>query len=876
MDRVQAHRYFQAHNHERIHRLLQLAPQRHSLILELLPFLFHTNAKLLPGYVSDDTPAGLIDYRPDKSTLDRAKQLEKSFRYRRRALRRYPLRGLYLINPHGLLGYPQQPRFELWLLFSNLLNSEQQQLLKRKIEAVCNWARSAGLDLQPRLLSVADLLRGSLSSWDRDQFYSSGLVLAGSQPYWWFTSPEEDQNYADSVITLQSQRMLNQVSLLDFGAVDSFAADSLFSITADVLRDSLDKGNQLLSLHYLDACLQRPSDMALSPLFKQQIYRQQTEIAASDLHYLRLQKLEQVQAQARPELREAFYQQSHEKLSKPVRQAIVPWRRSFVYKLAENWGWDQDKLTQLDQATDDISHRRRAFDALGRHSRQVLQHLQDFNRQQHLHGDTVLSALKQTHRLRHQPALDQVPCLPLALRPDSNADRLYLSRFHDDLRWYLSRQPLTDPSRRALFEHDSLLQVLAFAVGNRLLSRSNWLSVSDQLQQVTTASIVEMSQQLLRTPLADTDLTDDPKTLAAAETLNNVWLFINLQQQPSDKLARQGLQLSSKLNDPLNYSSYRQCLVLSVDGLVQSGHGLFYSFRFSGEQAVLETLRYLLSWLPAAHVAIDSWCPTAIFGQAISQRVTDLVQQVFAHSQRHNKQGRLLLNIAERPYELAWQQQQVSYKRRPLSRDIWQSLAENQTGFEALLLDRYLDKDGLLNTLLAYQADDRISVFIYLEQNTIICYLLDEFGNLVRQQYQQLTESTLIAHLQVFLSEIKNHNRLSHLRFYRLSREQQQWQTTPLAVPHQPRGYLPLKVIMASPALDADCTVICGQQQFQGQADDPALFAPVHKLIQGLRQQHQHSYPVYINSLRFNDETHHPAALFMQQKQRLENLFNPD
>lgn len=874
MDRVQAHRYFQAHNHERIHRLLQLAPPRHSLILELLPFLFHINARVLPGYVSDDTPAGLIDYRPDKTVMDRAKQLEKSFRYRRRALRRYPLRGLYLINPHGLLSYPKHPRFELWLLYSNLLNDDKQQLLKRKLEAICDWAQSAGLALKPRLLSVADLLRGSLSSWDRDQFYSSGLVLAGSQPYWWFTSPAEDQNYDDSVAALQSQRMLNQVSLLDFGAVEAFAADSLFSVTADVLKDSLDNGNRLLTLHYLDACLQQPGAMAVSPLFKQHIYQQQTETAAADLNYLRLQRLEQDQAS--PELRDAFYLQSHEKLSRPVRQALVPWRRSFVHKLAELWGWDEDKLAQLDHSSGDIRIQRQAYDLLGQQSKQVLQHLQTFQQEHALHADSIIAELKQKHRLRYQSALDQVPCLPLALRPDNNADPLYLSRFLDDSRWYLSHQPLSRPSRQALFEHDNLLQVLAFAAANRLLSRSNWLSVSDQLQQITTANIVELSQQLLRTPLADSDLTSAGDILDKPETLNNVWLFINLQQQPDDKLGRQGLQLSSKLNDPLNYSSYRQSLVLSVDGLVQTGYGLFYSFQFQGESAVLETLRYLLSWPPAVHVAMDSWCPTPIFGQAISLRLNALLKQVFAHYQQHTEQGRLLINIAERPYELAWQQQQVSYNRRPLSQDIWQSLADNTSGFTPLLLDNYLDKDGLFNTLLAYQAADRISVFIYLEQQTIICYLLDEYGNLLRQQYQHLTESTLIAHLQLFLSEIKTHNQLSHLRFYRLSREQQQWQATPLAVAHQTRGYLPVKVVMDSPALDANCTVTCGQQQFKGQADDPALFAPVHKLILGLRQRHQHSYPVYLNSLRFEDQSYHPTAFFMQQKQRLENLFNLD
>ena len=62
MDRVQALRFFQAHNHERIHRFIELASPRHGLIVQLLPLLFHINSKVLPGYLSDEVPAGLIDY----------------------------------------------------------------------------------------------------------------------------------------------------------------------------------------------------------------------------------------------------------------------------------------------------------------------------------------------------------------------------------------------------------------------------------------------------------------------------------------------------------------------------------------------------------------------------------------------------------------------------------------------------------------------------------------------------------------------------------------------------------------------------------------------------------------------------------------------
>jgi adenylate cyclase class 1 len=866
VDRVQAHRFFQAHNHERIQRLLQLAPPRQSLILELLPFLFHINARVLPGYVNDDTPAGLIDYQPDKQIVDRAQQLEKSFRYRRRALRRYPLQGLYLINPDGLLSYPQRPQFQLWLLHGQRVNTEQQQLLEQKLQLVCDWARQSGVQLQPRLLSADDLVQGKLSHWDRDQLYASGLVLAGSQPYWWFTSPEEDRHYADSVAALQAQRLLNQVSLVDFGEVGQLESERAVEEALSALDHSLDRGNQLLNLYYLDACLQQPAAMALSHRLKQKIYQQQTETAALDTQYLKLLQLEDIQPAAR--LRLAFYRQSHEKLSKPVRQALLPWRRSFIAKLADNWGWDADFLQQRDQETSSIDFQRQQFQALGQTSKALLQRLQQWG-QQH-NADAKLKRLRRKQQLRHEPALDQVPCLPLPMRPESNDERLYLTRFDQNQSWYLSPRPLNTPRGDTFFQHDSLIQVLAFAVGNRLLSRSNWLSVNDQQQTSRSADILALSQQLLKTPLAEHDLAADAAQLASTETLQHAWLFINLAEQPEDNLARQGLQLSTNLNDPLNYSSNQQSLVLSIDGLVESSYGLFYSFQFQGATVVPDTLRYLLSWPPAADAGINSWCPTPVYGQAISQRMDDLVGEVFSLYQRHSEQGRFLVDIAGQPYQLSWQQQQVSVETRPRSSDIWPLLASQHSGFSALWLDRRLDKDGLINTLLRYQAVQSLSVFVLVEANKISCFFVDEFGNLIRQQVQGLSESTLLSHWRAFLTSVKQDNQLAQLRFYRLQYQQQRWQVSPLALPQNERGYLPLRISLSSAARDADCLLRCGQHQFRDQADSPALFAPVNKLVQSL----PHNYPVLINQLQFSDDVYRPAGVYIEHKLRLQTALD--
>lgn len=868
MDRIQASRAFEALNRERLRRLIQLAPTRQRLVLELLPFLFHSNSKRLPGFVSEETPAGIIDYQPTKDTLDRAQQLDPQFQYRQRALRRYPIRGLYLIHSQSHLSFPKPAEFDLWLLHSPLTD-EQNQQLTTKLRAIADWAADNGMQLHSRLLSETDLEQGVLSAWERDQFYSCGLVLAGSQPYWWHTSPEEDQDHRSSLGELKLRRRQNAVNLVDFGAVAPFSEDELLQRCQSSLKASLLHGGRTLDLHFLSACLQQPASSMLSLRYKQQLYQQDSDAGHFDPDYLKLQSL---LAPVPAELYELFYLHSQEALSKTVRQAIYPWRRTLMQNLSTKWGWDETDLARLDQLVESQQASEQRFASEGSACNRLLNQIQQFP--QTPDSASILKSLKQLYRLRHQPNLDQIPFLPLRLRPNTDSERLYLSRFANSTQWQLSRMPLSQPSQQPLYSHENLLQVLGYAVANRLLSRSNWLSVSDQQQRVTTASVVELSERLLKTTLADSDLNSNTQTLNEPETAEQVWLFANLEQT-IDSLPQQSLQLSSKQNDPLNYSSFRQSLVMEIDVIIRSSYGLLYDVHFSGEQAPLEMLRYLLAWPPSTHTQCQSWCPTPIFSQAIQQRLNGLVTRTIAFFLQSRQAGRLHIDIAGRSYNLQWQQHQPEYIQRSSQQDLWQALMSERHGFVAQQLDPYLDRDGLLNTLLSHQANDRLSVFIYLEHHTIICYLLDEFGNLIRQQYQQLTEATLLAHLHIFLSEIRHRNQVPHLRFYRLQHSQQGWQAMPLAIQNQTKGYLPIRLSMATLSDHSDCDVHCGQHHFHGKANDPALFAQVHALIHSLRKQ-QKSYPIYLNSLLFEDGAYYPTAVYMQEKNRLEALFNPD
>jgi adenylate cyclase class 1 len=415
---------------------------------------------------------------------------------------------------------------------------------------------------------------------------------------------------------------------------------------------------------------------------------------------------------------------------------------------------------------------------------------------------------------------------------------------------------------------------MAYAMRNHILTRSNLLSVNDERQRVSTIHAVELATQLSRA-LQSTESEETPLTAPPnSDTIAGLELYVNLEHQPTTILSKQGLNLSSNLNDPLNYSSYNKSMVLTIDGIIRLHDGQWQSIQLSGEDVVLSLLKQVLLWRPQTQFNIQCWCPTAIYGHAISDRLRTLINSTVEHYMRFPDRGRLLINIAQRAYKLQWHGNVVEHVQRPPQQEIWRVLANLHHAFTATYIDRYLDKDQLFNTLLNHQAPDRVNVFFYAEAQTIICYVLDEFGNLVKQQFQKMKERTLLAHLQQFLGEIQTHHGLAGLQFFRLTHYEQAWHLTPLSPPSVPHGYLPIKVMMSQFSPQAQCTVMCGDKWYEGQANDVALFQKVRDYVLSLRSSNQ-AYPIYLNSLRFSDNKHYPAAFYVQQKQRLEKLFDP-
>lgn len=880
MDRLEALRCFKAMNQQRIHRLIELAPPQQSIFFQLLPLFFHTYSRGFPGAINKDIPFGIVDYRPSREVIDRARQFDPAFHYQQKALHHYPIRGVYLLSPQGYLYTQRQPQLTLWLIVQDSLSGGEMRTLTSKCEAIQQWAAELGIELQTRVLKEADLHNTQVSAAERELCYSSAVVLAGSLPYWWMIAVEDDYHYREALTAFQAERMLRQDSFIDLGGQAALAAEDIFSAAFqaalaclnDIRTSSLD---MLYWSSYLHSAL-NTLPLSLASLLKETIY-QQTDQLAGDSNLLKLAAIERTQDKNFISLaRQSLYQLSQERLSQTVTQPAHPWRREFMQQRCADWQWTQQDILKLDQLNRRYREATAYLAQLAQALRTFIALLAEFTSQQQLDHDADITQLQKLYALRFEKQSHAIDCLPLSLRPETLNERLYLYRFKNSAHWQLSQIPLDSETQQALYTHDNLLHVLSWAIANQLLKRSDWLSVTDQQQKVTTSAAVNIAQQLLKSTLAEDDLHLDDST-HNADSADALLLFVNLQQQPQTSLSLQGLHLTSLQNDPLSYSSFKHNLVQTIDGIVRDHNKQWYSFSYSGHSAVAVFLAELLAKRGSAELLKNTqvYCDTPGFAQALELRLTTLIEQCWQHKSIHPDNTRIILRLGHSCYRIMPNTAQA-IQQFPQSADLWSVLADEEIRFRPTLLDRYLDPDGLLNLLLQQQRSHQLTVFIYTEQQTSVLYLLDEACNLIRQQYQHLNETTLITHIQRFLTACPSAETVKQIQFYRITRLQQKWFLTAIQ-PHNTatEKFLPVQVTMASPAADAETQVKCGQKHFSGRADDPDLFAQIRQLVLQLRNQMQH-YPIYLDTLNFSEQRAFPSATYLSVKQRLESALNND
>ncbi len=868
---------FQLHNRTRIERFIEVTPQKKQPFFLLLPLLFQSNEPNLPCYVPN-APQGITQYQPSAGAINSAKILHRGFNYKPHAFLQFPLQGLYLINDSGSLFYPENEEFDLLLVYADNVPKDQVSLLQKKLDEVVIWAETFDITITPTLISQSAHTHDPLPSDYVDRLYSSGLILAGSVPLWWFVPPEKDNetDYAQYATAAMSEHSAT-VSIVDFGPLRSRSAATVFKQGFTYSMRVMENGLPcFLDLLYHRTILEKfPDAPWLSSAYKKAIYHHAVDVFLCDpavikLYYLSTQLSESLLAL----VRRSFYLLCDEKLTFTIKNSPHPWRRSALEALPTGWSWSDYNIKAIDHRYEArFRERLTEFKQTGVLTQKFNSLLSSFAKQYQLDFSAEQKELNSLYRELFDNSPDIISALPLAYLPEEPEEFLFLDRNNDQQDWRLyDQENRGKQTLEPLYHNESLLQILSWAISNKVLAKSSRIRIIDQTGLVAASTSLALSDYLLKSPIAQA-LSPD---LSKDETLLCWQLFANIEQTPSEAFKRQDLKLAPQQLDPFNYGFHRRNLITVLEGIALSSHGQNHYFRYEGSDAIANMLTSLLRWNPTEELKeLTSWCPTPNLGTRIYQRLTLVCTQLLEHYRRHPDSGNYLIEVAERIYQIEWHEQGADYSVSRKNQALDSLLAKDKAIFSATAIDSLLDHTGLYSLLLSQQANNKISLFLYEGAKQTTVYILDEVGSIYNVYFEIMKEQTIIMHMKEFFNSSIPQQQPLQLQFFKLKHKQSTWTLSDLALTDDVvrSNYFPVKIELENTSETSKCTIHCGTTVFKGYLNNPDLFKKVRDLVLEFRSS-KSTYPLYISKLSYLEQGSNTSRHYFNHKQQLEQKLN--
>lgn len=797
-------------NRVRLERAGQGLSARQQQVLRLLPLLLHVNHPLLPGYVTAATPAGLTGYEPEPELVREAQGLARSFSYRSRTgYDSASLYSLFLMGSVGSIGHGIQSDMDFWLCHAPGLQPAALAGLRRKCDALKQWACELGAQIHIFLIDPAQYVSGVrdsvLTSDDcgttqhyllLDEFYRTGIWLAGRTPLWWYVPDYEEHRYAEYCAALLDKRFIPREQVVDLGHLAHIPASEFSGAGMwQIYKGIAEPYKSLLKLLLIEVyASQHPRVDCLSHQFKRALYDGEPDADELDAYvmlYRRLESyLQQQKQQERLELvRRCFYLKIGVRLGQPVAARREGWQRNLLSRLVHEWGWSEHQLKTLDRRhqwrVGEVLEERRllvrelmaSYRFLGRWARSCGHAGAISTRDMAVLGRRLYAAFERK--------ADKVEHINPQISGDMSEAALTLVEFSaagdGNIRWAFYRGNL----RRSDLEHYSplkrmsgLLELLAWAYRNGIVDTGTSLTVLTGDSTIGERDLHELFQRMAREFPLDGSEVPEEVLLQPARDIHSL-LVINLAREPLPVLEQEDIRIATEQTNPLDFSGRRENLVRSIDRLsLNSWHELIVQ-SWEGPQALANCLSRLLA---EAAAGTQPQLEVHGFGRTRSAAIATRVSEVARQLLRAAGQGemRYLLQTGAGFHVLEWCQNHV---QAFVLNDV-QALEEFAADPLRAPLPWRLDEHALLGhplrLVLQQGQPGVVELFFHVQGKSAELYLLDENNLLLRQRVPFVGESGLLIPWQRFFAALqlrRNNSQLHvddelrpglHIRYLRL------------------------------------------------------------------------------------------------------------
>ncbi|MFA7386559.1 MAG: class I adenylate cyclase [Thiohalobacteraceae bacterium] len=890
-------RRFMTINNDRLKRVYQSLRDRQKVFFDLLPLLFHINHPMLPGYLSAKTPAGLAEYTPGNRCIEAGRRLAKSFNYQRRAQRRFDILALYLIGSSGTIAYSESSDFDIWVCIRPDLTEEERQTLLRKTEGIESWAASLGLEVHFFLMSDEAFRRGQTSALSRessgsaqhhlllDEFYRTGLLVAGRYPVWWLVPPDYEAHYEQYVHDLKHKRFIGANDTVDFGGVKGMPPGEFFGAALWQLYKAVSSPyKSVLKIMLMEAyAAEYPDTQLLSLRYKATVWSGEGNLDELDPYVQMSTRVEEyLIAQGerdRLELaRRCFYFKVNERMGRPDRAGSITWRREAMRALVNEWGWSDAHLLMLDSRCSWKIHRvleerQTLVEALT----QSYRALSDFARSQadsHAIDPAELNLLGRRLYAAFERKAGKIDIINPGISEDLIEERLSLHQIRGvESGWVLYRGDVRigeTQGERVLKRAHSLIEILAWCHYNRLLhSFSSMISLHPDDCDVSNwelRSVIDCLQQLNPDGCLQEAEMDE---LAQPARVRRAAMFINLGIDPMSGLTREGMQLVSSRTDAFSYGGCWENLASTFELIVITTWQEVLTFRYAGETALLDALCDYLAWSPLssghAPAPVAGFSFSSTRGAPIAHRVETLFREVIDWYYRGEgrERGRYVLQVGHQYFVLQPENDVPRYQRFSGLPALLTHLGAAQEDFSAIRTDAQTLAETPLPAIFELNRAGCVQLFYQINGDQAQVYVLDERGSLFHQQILFHDNLTLLTQFQRFLEKVQHRRDFlareagasldgGEIEYYQILQRpgaKARLERQNISPFRQSRNYFGVQVI--GDVLEEKRTVLtmyCDEREFSTLEFGDRLFQEVAGYVLSKRGSGQ-TYPIYITDI---------------------------
>ncbi len=235
---------FLRYNQSKINRILETLSSTDRLVFTLIPRLLHINQKGLPGYIQDDVPCGIHNFKINQEYQIAAERLFPNIILRGGENHSSFIDTVLLMGSTGSMAQSQKSDLDFTLLVDkHSVSPERLDLFDKKLKLIEEWTwNTFNLEIHffnNDILDVKNNIFGESDSEStgsaqakllKEEMYRTAVITGGKIPFWWIVPLDTDDRMYRNLYHLvkTNQTLLNPDDFLDIGNVDDISQGEFF------------------------------------------------------------------------------------------------------------------------------------------------------------------------------------------------------------------------------------------------------------------------------------------------------------------------------------------------------------------------------------------------------------------------------------------------------------------------------------------------------------------------------------------------------------------------------------------------------------------------------------------------------------------------